>query len=109
SDNGAPANGLYDLQFAIFDSATGGNAISSSLTNHNLGITNGLFTVTLDFGAEIFDGNERWLEIGARTNGAIDFVTLTPRQLLTPAPTAIFAGTAATTATPDAEDSRNMP
>ena len=96
SDNGVPANGIYDLQFAIFDSATGGNAISSSLTNQNLAVTNGLFTVALDFGAEIFDGNARWLEIEARTNGAVDFVTLTPRQLLTPAPTAIFAGTAAT-------------
>ena len=96
SDNGVPANGVYDLQFDLYASANGGIPISGLLTNTGLGVSNGLFTVTLDFGAEVFDGSARWLEIGARTNGAVGFIALNPRQLLTPTPSAIFAGTAAT-------------
>jgi hypothetical protein len=99
SDNGAPANGIYDLRFTIYDSDNGGAAVTSSITNRALDVSNGLFIVTLDFGAGIFDGSARWLDIGARTNGALDFTALNPRQMLTPTPTAIFATTAATALT----------
>ncbi|HNI61280.1 MAG TPA: hypothetical protein PKW11_15155, partial [Pseudomonadota bacterium] len=37
-------------------------------THNNVAVTNGLFTVTLDFGNQ-FPGADRWLEIGVRTNG----------------------------------------
>jgi hypothetical protein len=57
-----------------------------------LGVSNGLFTVALDFGSGIFDGNPRWLEIGVRTNAGVAFAVLSPRQPLTPAPYAIYAG-----------------
>jgi hypothetical protein len=96
TDNGAPANGAYDLQFAIYNSTNGGTALTDPITDPGLEVSNGLFTVTLDFGPGVFDGAGRWLEIAARTNGATDFIALTPRQQLTAAPTAIFAGTAAT-------------
>src|SRR5258708_3349590 len=55
-----------------------------------------LFTVPLDFGAGSFIGPARCLEIGMRTNGNLGpYVTLSPRQPLTPSPYAIFAGTSA--------------
>ncbi|NMD21717.1 MAG: hypothetical protein GYA76_15935 [Verrucomicrobia bacterium] len=41
----------------------------------------------------MFDGSARWLEIAVRTNGDTAFTTLTPRQQLTPAPYALYAGT----------------
>src|ERR1035438_6426468 len=66
-DGGVPANGLYDLQFTNYDAATGGSALGAFNTNA-LPVTNGLFTVALDFGA-VFDGTPRWLEISERTNG----------------------------------------
>jgi hypothetical protein len=89
-----PANGLYDLQFTNYDAATGGSALGGFNTNA-LPVTNGLFTVTLDFGA-VFDGTPRWLEISERTNNVGAFGTLAPRQLLAAAPYATYAASAGT-------------
>lgn len=96
-----PANGSYDLTFTLFGTNSGGSVIAGPLTNAASGITNGLFTVTLDFGDQ-FPGADRWLQIGVRTNGGGGFATLSPRQALTAAPYAIrsqAAGTAATATT----------
>jgi hypothetical protein len=60
-------------------------------------VTNGLFTVPIDFGAAAFAGQARWLEVGVRAGtSAGAFSVLTPRQELTVTPGAIFASTAAT-------------
>ncbi len=90
TDGGNPASGSYDLTSTLYDDASGGTAVAGPLTNSPVGVTNGLFTTLLDFGA-VFDGNARWLEVGVRTNGGGAFTTLSPRQPLTPAPYAIFA------------------
>jgi len=83
NDGRGPANGLYDLRFAIFDAATNGNQVVASLTNSDTAISNGLFTVGLDLGAEVFDGNACWLEIGVRSNNGAMFATLAPRPVIT--------------------------
>lgn len=98
NDGTDPANGIYDLTFALFDADTAGNQIGSTLTNTAVGVSNGLFVVTLDLGAGIFDGTARWLEIGVSTNEANDFAVLNPRQAVTPTPYAIYAATAASAA-----------
>jgi len=89
--SGSPANGIFDLQFAIFDSASGGALVAGPLTNSATAVSNGLFTVTLDFGAGVFNGNLRWIEIGVRTGGGGAFTTLAPRQPITAAPYALRA------------------
>ena len=100
TDNGRPANGTYNLRFAIYDAASTGNQIGPTLANI-VATTNGLFTVSLNFGA-IFTGAGRWLEIGARTNGSVAaFTPLLPRQQLLPTPYAIVAGTVPTGAIND--------
>lgn len=93
NDNGQPANGTYDVTFALYNSAQTGNAVAATVTNFATKASGGVFTATLDFG-HAFDGTPRWLEIGVRTNGAANFTTLTPRQPLAAVPYAIFAGTA---------------
>jgi len=94
SDGGQPAQGTYDLQFAIYDAADGGTPIGGALTTAATSVSNGLFTVLLDFG-NVFHGSARWLEIGVRATGSMsDFTLLAPRQPLTPAPYALYTPSA---------------
>jgi hypothetical protein len=92
--NGASANGSYDLRFTIYDSVGGPTSVAGPLTQNGVAVTNGIFTVVLDFGTSVFTGPARWLDIGVRTNGAATFISLTPRQPLLPSPYAIYAATA---------------
>src|ERR1035441_129665 len=99
NNNGAPANGSYDLQFALFDAATGGSQVGGTLTATGAAVSNGLFTATLDFGTGVFPGADRWPNILVRTNGAVSFTVLTPRQQVNSTPYAVQAlgaGSAAT-------------
>ncbi|HEV2207815.1 MAG TPA: hypothetical protein VG167_03520 [Verrucomicrobiae bacterium] len=93
TDTGS-ANGLYDFTFSIYDQPTG-TGLFAIQTNLATQVSNGLFTVTIDFGPvvtkAIFSGPARWLEIAARTNGAAAYATLSPRQPFTAAPYAITA------------------
>ncbi len=95
NDGANPAAGAYDLRFTVYDSTNlPGVVIAGPLTNSATALSNGLFAVTLDFGAGVFTGPSRWLEIGVRTNGGSTFATLDPRQPLTPSPYAIMASSA---------------
>ena len=96
NDSDGPVAGSYDMRFAIYDAVTDGSAVGSALTN-TVAVSNGLFTVTLDFGSGTFAGEARWLEIGVRTNGSAgDFTAMSPRQTLTSAPYALYAPGAGT-------------
>lgn len=98
-DNGGePYTGPAEMQFSLWDAASGGSPLGSTLTLTPIGVTNGLFTVTLDFGAGVFSGPPRWLEIAVRTN-LLGFTTLSPRQPVTATPYAIHAADAGTAAT----------
>ncbi len=91
---GSPANGSYDLEFTVCDALTTGNVVGGPVTNSATGVTNGLFTVTLDFGSGVFTGAARWLQLGVRSNGNGAFTTLVPRQQLLPAPYSVMASAA---------------
>jgi hypothetical protein len=92
NNGGNPSSGFYDFTFTIFNTSNGVSPATMTLTNSAVGVTNGLFTTTLDFGGSVFNGNPAWLEITVSTNGNTNFITLSPRQLLTPTPYAITAG-----------------
>ena len=93
NDGANPAHGSYDLRFTIYDSANNtGTVVAGPLTNVPTAVSNGLFTVALDFGAGVFTGAERWLEIGVRPAGSASaFTLLAPRQPVTPVPYALYA------------------
>jgi hypothetical protein len=89
TDGGAPATGVYDLQFGLWDSQSSGTQIGSTQNVNGVQVTSGVFTVTLDFGANAFPGGNRFLEISARVSGAGSFTLLTPRQPITSTPYAV--------------------
>jgi hypothetical protein len=89
-DGGSAANGTYDFEFKLYDAASGGSEVGSTVTKGDVAVTDGLFTVELDFGSGAFTGDARWLEIGVRAGSSTGaYTTLTPRQPLRPAPYAL--------------------
>src|SRR6266704_5741651 len=94
TDGGTPANGNYDLQFALWDSLGGGSQIGSTQALPAVQVSDGVFNVTLDFGANAFPGANRFLEISARLSGASSFTLLLPRQSITSTPYAVRSGNA---------------
>ena len=93
NNGGSPSNGNYDFRFRLSSDSLGNNYVGSTVLTNGVVVGSGLFTVTLDFGAN-FPGADRWLEIGVRTNGGGGYATLSPLQALTPTPYAIFAASA---------------
>ncbi len=97
-DSGQPATGLYDLQACLFGTPTSATPLLCMTDLADVPVENGLFTVTLDFGSNAFNGQRRYLELRVRpgaSSGA--YSTLTPRQLITPSPEALRAASSATT------------
>lgn len=92
TDAGNPANGNFDLQFKLFDTVTvgAGTQQGATLVRNPVAVSAGVFTVTLDFGANVFSGADRYLEIGVRPAGSANaYTVLAPRQPLTASPYAI--------------------
>ena len=94
TDGGTLANGSYDLQFALWDTLSGGSQIGATQNLLAVQVSNGVFTVTLDFGASAFPGADRFLEISARLTGASAFTLLTPRRQITSTPYAVRSANA---------------
>jgi hypothetical protein len=91
NDGSEPANGIYDLRFGVYDAANSGAQQGPTLTQAATAVSNGLFTVTLNFGSDVFTGAARWLEIEVRTTGGGGFTTMSPRQSILPTPYAMHA------------------
>ncbi len=77
---GTPANGNYDMTFRVFDADFDGNQYGDDYLLEAASVVDGLFTVSLDFGAGVFTGVPLWLEI------EVNAVILAPRQPLTATP-----------------------
>jgi len=96
TQNGQAINSSADFIFRAF---TGPNPNDPSIGNvvsvSDMTIANGLFTAALDFGPAVFDGNARWLGISVRVphdpSDTQPYIALSPRQLLSAAPYALFA------------------
>jgi N-acetylneuraminic acid mutarotase len=102
--SGVVAGGDHDFEFRLYDADGGGGQVGSTVALNSVPVNNGLFTVTLDFGASAFDGSARWLEIAVRPSGGGAFTTLAPRQKLTATPYAVRSK-----ASEDAEGLRGTP
>src|ERR1041385_4330320 len=79
ADNDVPYNGSAEFQPTLWSVPDGGTVLASnSPVSIVVGVTNGLFVLPLNFGAN-FPGADRWLQLEVRTVPG-PFTTLTPRQ-----------------------------
>lgn len=79
-----------DFQCALFDSLNGGTQIGATEVKNNVALSNGNFTLTLEFGGSALNGDARFLQVSVRSPaGAGAFNTLSPRQVLSGTPYAL--------------------
>jgi hypothetical protein len=95
TDASIPASGIYDFEFALFDAQSGGTQQSTTQTVTATQVTNGIFTVQLDFGANAFLGAERFIEIRVKRPSDPSYTPLIPRVRITSAPYAVRSTSAA--------------
>ena len=89
---GIPTDGEYNFIFRLFDAGIGGAQVGGDVQVDEWPVSDGLFTVQLDFGAGVFSGDALWLEVSVRiSGGGGEFTTLSPRQPMAPAPYALYA------------------
>jgi len=93
--SGGLQNSTCDFQFSLYDALTGGTQIGSTQSVPGVTVTNGLFTVVLDFGAGAFSGSPRWMEISVQCAGDGGYTTLAPRLPLLPTPYSVYSSNAA--------------
>jgi hypothetical protein len=84
SASGSPANGNYDMTFALFDAATNGNQVGATILASQYPVAAGLFAIDLNFHGA-FTGQQLWTEV------TINGQTLAPRQPVNAVPIANFA------------------
>jgi hypothetical protein len=94
---GSPVNGPADFEVSLWDEAgtgappAGGNQIGSTVTLSNVQVTNGLFTLELDFGAGALNGDARWLQLAVASPSGEPLTTLSPRVSLRSTPHALHS------------------
>ncbi|MHC4694726.1 MAG: hypothetical protein ACYS67_18465, partial [Planctomycetota bacterium] len=88
-DANDPADGLYDFEFRLFDDPCAGTQQGGTIEVNDLDVTVGYFTVELDFGSDVFNGNARWLETTVAQGDGSDPYTLRPRFEVTAVPYAL--------------------
>jgi len=91
TEAGAPADGSYDFQFALFTSADGGSAVDT-IALDDLAVSGGLVNASLDFTDAPYSGQALWVEVRVRPGASTgSYATLAPRQRLSAAPYALYA------------------
>lgn len=94
NDNSTQANGTYQMRFTLFTAQLGGNPVGSSIELPSVQVTEGIFSVELDFGASAFTvGGNRFLQVEVRRNAGETFVSLNPRQQVKSVPYAVRSAT----------------
>ena len=92
-----PVSAMCDFDFTLWTAATGGFGVGGTISHDDVEVVDGLFTVSLDFGAAAFKGDARWLQIRVDCGG-VHSETLSPRQPLMAAPYALGLRPGATVA-----------
>ena len=83
--SGSPYSGQVDMEFALYDAASGGSQVTGAISKSSVPVEKGVFSVSLDFGDDVFDGSARYLAV------SVDGSELSPRQQVGSVPVAQFA------------------
>ncbi len=79
-DNGIPAEGAYDLEFALYAEPNGGLPIDVIRFDRSE-LRDGRVDAPLDFIGVQADGPGQWVEVRMRESGSgLPFTTITPRE-----------------------------
>ena len=79
-ENGGLANGAFNMDFSLWDALAAGNQIGPEVMFNGLPVTDGRFTVELDFGVLAFSTADHWLEV------TVNGTELSPRTRLAGSP-----------------------
>jgi hypothetical protein len=88
-DRGAPANGRYDIQLAVYGDVEFGATLSTPVVFNSVEVVGGRFR--LDFEAELDGVESAWVELALRDAGGSGFSAIPGRTKATQAPAAIGA------------------
>jgi hypothetical protein len=85
-DNGVPAHGDYDIEFALYADASGGLPIDV-IRSDAMELRDGVVDAPLGFIGVAADGSGQWVEVRMRKTGSSEaYATLSPRQPLNAPP-----------------------
>lgn len=88
--NGVPADGVYDLRLTPYADLAGSVPLAPAQEADNVLVIAGAFTVRVDFGRTLYQGDRLFLEIAVRAGNATGpYEVLAPRQELTAVPYAL--------------------
>ena len=82
--NGAPANGNFDLAFALYDQPSGGSQVGATVNEADFPVADGIFSVSLSFPGA-FTGTQLYLQV------SVEGTPLLPRQAVATAPVAQYS------------------
>ncbi len=88
NNSGNPVNDTCDMKFQLYDAASGGSSTSSEL-NQSVTVSEGIFTVELDFGSSAFTGDARYLNIAVKCSSDGGYTTMGSRVALNATPYAL--------------------
>jgi hypothetical protein len=81
--NGAPANGNFDLSFALYDAPSGGNQVGVAIDETGYPVDDGVFSISLGFPGA-FTGTQLYLQV------SVEGTPMLPRQPVATTPVAQF-------------------
>lgn len=93
TQNGLPATEVFDFQFCLYDGSGAQGALLTCDDANDLPVEDGVFAANLDFGAQAFTGEARYVEVRVRPgDSTVAHDILAPRQRLAATPEALHAG-----------------
>ena len=89
--DGVSLTGTYDFVFKLYDASSDGNLLATE-TENDISVTNGYFSVLLDFDGDIADfANLVYVDIQVKEDSALAYETMATRASLNSTPYSFFA------------------